>query len=109
RCGIWRVRRASHPNAPADHRHRAAPRRDHGAIRADAPGDLERAHGVRPQGARMEWRGAAGADAMKPLRVLIGASAGMVLAGCGKSPITTEPATPTPEMKQGHPVVHVPP
>ena len=32
----------------------------------------------------------------------------LALAGCGQPPETT-PATPTPEMKNGHPVVHLPP
>jgi hypothetical protein len=32
----------------------------------------------------------------------------VILAGCGKPPVDT-PATPTPEMKDGHPVVHQPP
>ncbi len=32
----------------------------------------------------------------------------LVLVACGKSSLTA-PATPEPEMKKGHPVVHVPP
>ncbi|HSI15897.1 MAG TPA: hypothetical protein VK961_27865 [Chthoniobacter sp.] len=46
---------------------------------------------------------------MRLPRLFIVALAGMVLASCKKSPIAAEPATPTPEMKKGHPVVHVPP
>jgi hypothetical protein len=46
---------------------------------------------------------------MKRVRLFSGVVAVVILASCGKAPVVDEPATPTPEMKKGHPVVHVPP
>jgi len=40
--------------------------------------------------------------------VIAGCAVALAMAGCG-DPSPTAPATPTPEMKHGHPVVHVPP
>ena len=43
------------------------------------------------------------------MRVLSASSAvALLLAACGKPPLAV-PATPAPELKNGHPVVHVPP
>ena len=39
---------------------------------------------------------------------VMSASAALVFAACGKQPLSA-PATPEPETKHGHPVVHVPP
>jgi hypothetical protein len=45
---------------------------------------------------------------MKRIVISIMPMIALTLAGCGKPPADT-PATPTPELKSGHPVVHVPP
>jgi len=45
---------------------------------------------------------------MKQVRILAGFAAALAMAGCGKSPQSAD-ATPEPEQKNGHPVVHVPP